>query len=251
MQRREVFFKVILVFLLLLLSTYLSAETRQQKKAISRLKAKLGSETTISFRNGETIVRIINGGTTTNKITDLLTARAEADILLKEMQPYLHITMKQIGRVEQECFSIDKTAYRITYYQKNFWGDSLNEEFNIQFSFVKSEGTQVVNIENAFVYDLVIPKRPYISKERLEEILKVKYSKLVKQSRGIYNQEEAEVKSIILPAYNVSLSLFKNTESDEINHKLAFIVQIENYTIYVDPKTGKVIQTIVLLRCGP
>ncbi len=228
---------------LLSLSFCLSAHTSntsEQKKIITKLKAKYGSEANIEFQSNTNLLYSLYFKGTTDYIVDWEKGRAKAAGLLAELKPYTHITMKQIDSKDEKDLGYNYRALEITYYQKNVWGIDFQKTPVIRFTFYESGA---IRIENEFAYEIVLQKRPYITKEQAYEYAVNEYIKLCHQ----FNHKVKVAYSLDSPhVHNYGLIIRKlQPEIDVVYYKAAYLIQFENYMIYIDAKTGKSSGTII------
>jgi uncharacterized membrane protein YkoI len=209
----------------------LTAETPQQQQAITQLKAKFGAEANIEFQSGKNLIRTVQWHYHENVVTDLAAARAKAEQLFAEMEPYTHITMSDVDSVMQKDVGLTKKNLVIYYYQKKFGDINFEQTPYLFFSF---EENGRYSLGTNFIYDFVLPERPYVSYERLEEIARNEYE-------GIILDDNAYGKDYTLH-HRIDLYLCKFEKDNQTFYKVAYRITFPFYTIYVDAKNGEVIE---------
>jgi hypothetical protein len=173
-------------------------------------------------------------------------ARTEADKLLKGIRPYTHVTMKQIESVDREYADYNPKALEIIYIQKNIWGIDFEKNPSITFIFYETGG---VKIENTFIYDFVLPKRPYITKEQAEEFAKAEFIKVSNRRFHSNSTKDDENTITNLPRHDIGLYICKFQKDRNVEYyKVAYCFMIYGTicSIYIDAKTGNVLACILM-----
>lgn len=223
----------------------LFAETNEHVDIEKILKTKYGNDIDVRVDAKNNVLRSISRKNLDLPITSSIDARKHADRILSEFEPYTRVEISQFDSIDVVLVDPKINMYVAWYYQLKLGGINFDSVPFIGISFY--EGNRYT-LTNAFVYDFKLPERPYISRERIEEIARTEHQDSIKYIEDLDTTTYKIKRRELVPSIELLICSFQDKDNN-VSRKLAYRIKyFSGYRIYVDAKTGEIIKKYNFMR---